>query len=256
MDSKKLNINGDVYNITVADTPETRAKGFQDKLDIGNDGILFVFNETELEEGVFMWMKDTPQSLDIIFIDDEWEVIDVIQGEPFSEELLSVDDTIYVLELKANSGIEPGDYIDLSPFVDEDDDEDDEEEKDDIEDKEVEPDKNTGIEVIINLNVDSNPNTNKAKVEDISEEIEEEVEDGGEKLENIKMEVLDNKGKTQMKLDGGERIFSRKNTNTLIKMAKRAKNTKSDSHYRALGKKMFQYIKEQDGRKPEYVDLP
>lgn len=244
MDSKKLNINGDVYNVTVADTPETRAKGFQDKLDIGNDGILFVFDEDELEESVFMWMKDTPQALDIIFIDDEWEVIDVIQGEPFSEELLSVDDTIYVLELKANSGVEPGDYIDLSPFVDED----DEEGEGDTEDEEVEPDKNTGIEVTINLNVDSNKH--------IESESEEVGEDSGEKLENIKMEVLDNKGKTQMELDGGERIFSRKNTNTLIKMAKRAKNTKSDSHYRALGKKVFQYIKQQDERKPEYVDLP
>lgn len=37
-------------------------------------------------------------------------------------------------------------------------------------------------------------------------------------------------------------------------MAKRAKSTKSDSDYKRLGKKMFEYIKIQDNREPEYVE--
>lgn len=67
------------------------------------------------------------------------------------------------------------------------------------------------------------------------------------------MKVISPNGETQMELDGGERIFSRKNTRTLIRMAKRAKASKSEKDYKALGKKMFSYIEQQDGRKPEYV---
>ena len=44
-----------------------------------------------------------------------------------------------------------------------------------------------------------------------------------------------------------------KNTRTLIRMAKKADATKSDSDYKRLGKKMFSYIKQQDNRDPEYV---
>ena len=51
-----------------------------------------------------------------------------------------------------------------------------------------------------------------------------------------------------MELNGGERIFSRKNTKTLIRMAKRADKSKADRDYKALGKKMFTYLKQQDER--------
>ena len=67
------------------------------------------------------------------------------------------------------------------------------------------------------------------------------------------MKVISPDGGTQMELIGGERIFSRKNTRTLIRMAKRAKKSKLDKDYKALGKKMFDYIKQQDSREPEYV---
>lgn len=69
------------------------------------------------------------------------------------------------------------------------------------------------------------------------------------------MKVIGPDGEVQMELEGGERIFSRKNTRTLIRMAKRANETKSDTDYKRLGNKMFSYIKQQDERKPEYVEL-
>ena len=69
------------------------------------------------------------------------------------------------------------------------------------------------------------------------------------------MKVIGPNGEVQMELEGGERIFSRKNTRTLIRMAKRANETKSDTDYKRLGNKMFSYIKQQDERKPEYVEL-
>ncbi|MBQ2594190.1 MAG: hypothetical protein II567_13035 [Candidatus Riflebacteria bacterium] len=57
------------------------------------------------------------------------------------------------------------------------------------------------------------------------------------------MKVIGPNGEVQMELEGGERIFSRKNTRTLIHMAKKADETKSNTDYKRLGNKMFSYIK-------------
>lgn len=72
----------------------------------------------------------------------------------------------------------------------------------------------------------------------------------------IKMQVLAPDGSTQMELEGGERICSRKNTKVLIRKAKKAYKSKSDTDYKALGKYMFKVLKEQDTREPEYVEAP
>lgn len=70
------------------------------------------------------------------------------------------------------------------------------------------------------------------------------------------MKVLAPDGTSQMDLYGGERIFSRKNTKVLIKQAKKAYKTKSDSDYSRLGKSVFKYIDIQNNNQPEYVDAP
>lgn len=70
------------------------------------------------------------------------------------------------------------------------------------------------------------------------------------------MKVLFPDGSEQMALYGGERIFSRKNTRVLIKKAKKAAESMSDSDYKTLGKYMFKCIKIQDEREPEYVQAP
>lgn len=72
----------------------------------------------------------------------------------------------------------------------------------------------------------------------------------------IKMQVLAPDGSTQMLLEGGERIVSRKETKVLIRKAKKAYKSKSDRDYKALGKYMFKVLKGQDTREPEYVDAP
>ena len=69
-----------------------------------------------------------------------------------------------------------------------------------------------------------------------------------------KMLVLDSGGEVQMELDGGERIFSRKHTKTLIKFAKKAATTDNDNDYRALGKRMFKFLQVQTDTDPEYVE--
>lgn len=68
------------------------------------------------------------------------------------------------------------------------------------------------------------------------------------------LEIIGSDGETQAVLQGGERIFSIKNTKTLVSMAKRAYESKSDSDYKALGRKIFEYMKIQNERPEEYVE--
>nr|DAN43588.1 MAG TPA: hypothetical protein [Caudoviricetes sp.] len=187
----KIEIGDKIYNVEVARTDEEKIKGLQGKTSLDSDeGMLFIYEEPG---NIAFWMKDTEIPLDIVFMDEDGEVISVKQGQPNDETLLEEDDVMYVLEVNQGSGIQPGDEM---------------EEADDNED------------------------------------------------ETPTMKVLAPDGSTQMELEGGERIFSRKNTKTLIKMAKRAYSSELDKDYKALGKKIFKYLHTQDTNTPEYVDNP
>lgn len=70
------------------------------------------------------------------------------------------------------------------------------------------------------------------------------------------MKVLAPDGSAQMDLKGGERIISRRETIVVLRKAKKAYKTKSDSAYKSLGKYIFKVFKGQDNRDPEYVDSP
>jgi hypothetical protein len=53
-----------------------------------------------------------------------------------------------------------------------------------------------------------------------------------------------------MELEGGERIFSRKDTRVLIRLANKAYKTKDISDYKKLGKKLFQFLDVQESNSP------
>lgn len=135
-------------------------------------------------------MKDTQIPLDIIFINEDLTVISVHKGEPESEQYITENNVLFVLEVNQNSGIKEGDEIEFSP---------------------------------------------------------------NRKINN-KMIVLDSNGDSQMELEGGERIFSRSNTKTLIKFAKKAESTQNDNDYKTLGKRVFKFLKVQNNNEPEYVE--
>lgn len=73
------------------------------------------------------------------------------------------------------------------------------------------------------------------------------------KVKKDKMVVLNEEGVPQMELEGGERIFSRPNTKILIKFAKKAYASRKDNDYKALGKRIFKFLKAQNDSEPEYV---
>lgn len=190
MKQVKIEVGLKQYNVSIAETDEEKEIGLQDIENLPEDeGMLFVFNEPD---EVSMWMKDTKIPLDIIFIDEDLNVISVHEGTPNSEELITEQNVLYVLELNKNSGVKETDELDF------------------ISDTSVKSDK---------------------------------------------MIVLDANGKPQMKLDGGERIFSRPNTKVLIKFAKKAFATNNDKDYKALGKRVFKFLKVQNESEDQYVEL-
>lgn len=72
--------------------------------------MLFIYNEPQ---DVSFWMKDTKIPLDIVFINEDEEVISVKQGTPMSEKPIVESDVLYVLEVNQNSGIQSGDEVDI-----------------------------------------------------------------------------------------------------------------------------------------------
>lgn len=106
-----INIGKKQYKVKIAETEEERRKGLQGVKSLPEDeGMLFIFDEPQ---EVSIWMKDTFISLDIIFINDDYEVIEVHQGIPGNSKLITVQDTKYVLEVNTDSGIKEGDELEL-----------------------------------------------------------------------------------------------------------------------------------------------
>lgn len=184
----KIEIGSKEYTVKLAESDEDHDKGLQGITELPeNKGMLFIFSEPD---EISFYMKDTHIPLDIIFIDEEMNVISVHEGVPESEDLITEQNVMYVLELNKDSGVKEGDELEFEP---------------------------------------------------------------DNKLKSNKMHVLDAEGNSQMELVGGERIFSRTHTKTLIKFAKKAAITNNDNDYKALGKKMFKFLQVQSETTPEYV---
>ena len=111
MKTIKLEINDKEYNVLVARTEEEKERGLMNVIELEpNEGMLFIYDTPQTLE---FWMHETEIPLDIIFIDEDWEVKSVQQGKPFDDTILSCDDVQYVLELNQNSGVKEGDEIDV-----------------------------------------------------------------------------------------------------------------------------------------------
>ena len=99
------------YKVQEAHTEEEKEKGLQGVSSLPEDqGMLFFFEEPQ---EVSMWMKDTLIPLDIIFINEDNEVVKVAQGEPNDETPIIAQDTLYVLEINKNSGVKEGDELEI-----------------------------------------------------------------------------------------------------------------------------------------------
>lgn len=112
MEKTTIEIGEKQYLVEVAKTQEEKEQGLQGRESLNeNEGMLFDFTDTDGE--ISMWMKNTIIPLDIIFINDDDEVIKVVQGIPNDETPIVEQDVSYVLEVNAQSGIKVGDELDL-----------------------------------------------------------------------------------------------------------------------------------------------
>ena len=106
-----IHIGNKEYKVQEAHTEEEKEKGLQGVSSLPEDqGMLFFFEEPQ---EVSMWMKDTLIPLDIIFINEDNEVVKVAQGEPNDETPIIAQDTLYVLEINKNSGVKEGDELEI-----------------------------------------------------------------------------------------------------------------------------------------------
>ena len=112
-----IKLGNQEYNIFIAKSEEQKQKGLQHFTSLPKDeGMLFVINESNPVE-TFFHMHNVPFPLDMVFMDDEFKVLDVKRGNPEDDKIEGI--ASYVLEVNADSGIKVGDEADL-----EDDDED------------------------------------------------------------------------------------------------------------------------------------
>jgi len=109
----KITINNKEYNVKEAHSEEEKERGLQGIENLGeSEGMLFFFDPPEIVE---FYMKDTLIPLDIIFINEDQEVIKVAKGKPNDETLISSDEEVaYVLEVNQDSKIKVGDELDFS----------------------------------------------------------------------------------------------------------------------------------------------
>jgi hypothetical protein len=98
--------------VEIAETPEARARGLMERV-LGDymAGMLFIFASAEQQT---FWMRNTPSSLDMIFVDAGGKVLNIaVHTTPLSDQLYSsAGPAKYVVEAKAGFadrfGIRPG----------------------------------------------------------------------------------------------------------------------------------------------------
>ncbi|HEV7254462.1 MAG TPA: DUF192 domain-containing protein [Mesorhizobium sp.] len=102
------------FEVEIADEPAERSSGLMHRESLPDGrGMLFVLDGYR-EAG--FWMKNTPLPLDLLFIGQDGRVKAILQGEPFSEAIITPGvPARFVLEFKAGTaaeaGIEEGDLL-------------------------------------------------------------------------------------------------------------------------------------------------
>ena len=216
MEKISIKIADKTYTVSVARTDEEKEKGLMGVETLPKNEGMLFDYTDDPQTEISFWMKDTLIPLDIIFINNQSVVAAIAQGEPESEEAI-------VCEADENE---------LLFYV---------------------------------LEVNSGSGIKEGDRFEMSQEEAEElgmVDENGQSLDEVsdedldKMFLLDPNGNKIALIEGGSRIFSRKNTKVMIRLAKQANRTKSDSDYKKLGKTVFKFLDIQDSNEAEYVDAP
>ena len=103
------------FRVEVARTDAQQARGLMERRTLGpNEGMIFPYNPPKMQG---FWMKNTPLSLDIIFVGPDGRILNIAANTtPMSEEsVYSTAASSLVLEIPAGRaaelGIGPGDLV-------------------------------------------------------------------------------------------------------------------------------------------------
>lgn len=108
---KNIEIGNKKYKVRLAETEKEKEKGLMGVKNLPKDeGMLFIYDKPQT---VGFWMKNTEIPLDIIFIDEDYEVISVYKAQPNDETVVEEDAVQFVLEVNQNSGIQKGDELEF-----------------------------------------------------------------------------------------------------------------------------------------------
>jgi uncharacterized membrane protein (UPF0127 family) len=118
-------VHGEKYPLTfkveVADDEAERRRGLMFREELAEDnGMIFLFDRMRIQS---FWMKNTKIPLDMIFIDDQWTIVGIVENaEPLTLTGRKVDKpSRYVLEigggLSRRLGIAPGQRVEFHPHV-------------------------------------------------------------------------------------------------------------------------------------------
>ena len=108
-----------VVKTELAKTEAEQAYGFMNRKNIPDGtGMLFIFKDDRIAS---FWMKNTPTSLSIAYIDYSGKIKDIFDMTPFSlASIVSTGYVRYALEVPqgwfSKNGIVVGDVLDLSPL--------------------------------------------------------------------------------------------------------------------------------------------
>lgn len=112
-----IEINNKKYEVKEAKTQEERTQGLKNVKSLPqNEGMLFYLDSPKSE--VTFTMKDCLIPLDIIFINQDNEIIDVKSAKPNDENIVGKvrnqeDEIVMVLELNVDSDVKIGDEIEF-----------------------------------------------------------------------------------------------------------------------------------------------
>jgi len=116
--------SGHVLVVEVADTPETRERGYMYRDSITDkEGMVFFMEQIDFHP---FWMKNCRIALDILWLDEHWRVVHIEKNLPPCREdpcpnYQPMQAALYVLEVQAGlsgkEGIKLGDHIIFTPTL-------------------------------------------------------------------------------------------------------------------------------------------
>ena len=102
-ETRTIRTNGQSYNVLVSDDFEKRVLGLSNRTNLpeGIDGMLFIFPKSDTHG---IWMKDMNFNIDILWLDDNFNVVDQrlnVSPDTYPESFTPSAPALYVLELPA-----------------------------------------------------------------------------------------------------------------------------------------------------------